>query len=259
MTKIKSVFAVGMPRFNLRAIFLWFVLLGLVFLFARGCLSSVSIAKQSACMGRLHQIRRALLAYHEDHGRFPPAFLADANGVPRQSWRVLLLPYLSYDELYAQYHINESWDSANNRALLSYIPLEYQCPAAHDDIRSGYTNYVLLTGSDTAFSSITGDSALVVDGLENTLMVVEVANARIPWTAPVDLTSDTMSLTVDAEGGYSISSNHPSGPSVLFMDGTKATLHPGLSTSDLKSLVTPNGRESITREMLQQQGKIQLQ
>ena len=54
------------------------------------------VASASAgCAGNLAQVAVALHTYHDVYGRFPPAYLADASGRPRHSWRVLLLPYIS--------------------------------------------------------------------------------------------------------------------------------------------------------------------
>jgi Protein of unknown function (DUF1559) len=32
--------------------------------------------------------------YHDTYGRFPPAYIADHDGRPMHSWRVLILPLL---------------------------------------------------------------------------------------------------------------------------------------------------------------------
>lgn len=52
------------------------------------------MANSRACINNLKQLGFALDAYHAEHGSFPPAYVADADGVPLYSWRVLLLPYL---------------------------------------------------------------------------------------------------------------------------------------------------------------------
>ena len=40
------------------------------------------------------QIQLALSVYADEHGAYPPAFVADASGRRMHSWRALLLPYL---------------------------------------------------------------------------------------------------------------------------------------------------------------------
>ena len=38
---------------------------------------------------------------------WPPAYLADRDGKPMHSWRVLILPFLEQQELYRAYHFDE--------------------------------------------------------------------------------------------------------------------------------------------------------
>lgn len=44
------------------------------------------------CRSTLTQISLALYQYEQHNGAFPPAYVADQNGVPMHSWRVLILP-----------------------------------------------------------------------------------------------------------------------------------------------------------------------
>jgi hypothetical protein len=64
----------------------------------------------------------AVANYVEEHGHYPPAFLADENGKPMHSWRVLILPYIEERELYKQYKSDEPWDGPSNRKLASRMP-----------------------------------------------------------------------------------------------------------------------------------------
>ena len=47
---------------------------------------------QSLCQGNLMAIGLALQNYHDAHGCFPPAYIADENGNAMHSWRGLILP-----------------------------------------------------------------------------------------------------------------------------------------------------------------------
>src|SRR6478672_5330638 len=49
-----------------------------------------------ACSNHLKQIGIALQNYHDVYGSFPPAYVADANGRPMHSWRVLILPFAEH-------------------------------------------------------------------------------------------------------------------------------------------------------------------
>src|SRR5437867_1183897 len=74
------------------------------------------------CRQNLDFIGIALRQYHELHGCLPPPYIAGEDGEPRHSWRVLLLPYLSEQPLYAAYNFDEPWDGPTNRLLASQIP-----------------------------------------------------------------------------------------------------------------------------------------
>src|SRR5687767_14136115 len=51
-------------------------------------------SKRTQCKNNLKQIALALHNYHDVYGSFPPAYIADKDGRPMHSWRVLLLPYI---------------------------------------------------------------------------------------------------------------------------------------------------------------------
>ena len=44
------------------------------------------------CQSNLTQVMNAVVAYHGEHGVFPPAYTVDAAGKRLHSWRVLILP-----------------------------------------------------------------------------------------------------------------------------------------------------------------------
>ncbi|MEZ6114117.1 MAG: DUF1559 domain-containing protein [Pirellulaceae bacterium] len=72
-------------------------------------------ARRSQCSSNLKQIELALHNYHDTFKSFPPAYIADANGRPMHSWRVLILPFMEQRELYDQCRFDEPWDGPNNQ------------------------------------------------------------------------------------------------------------------------------------------------
>src|SRR5438105_1376638 len=74
-------------------------------------------ARRNACGNNMKQIELALLNYHDANKSFPPAYVADAEGKPMHSWRVLILPYLERNDLYQQYDFNEPWNGPHNSRL----------------------------------------------------------------------------------------------------------------------------------------------
>ncbi|MEO1525200.1 MAG: DUF1559 domain-containing protein [Planctomycetota bacterium] len=133
----------------------------------------------------LQKINEALLSYALKEKNFPREYSTNRGGVPTLSWRVKLLPYLGYEELYKKFDFSRAWNMPPNKELLQYIPDEYVSPERFDV----KTNYVFPI--DGAF--IFGDNrlispAMIDDGAENTIMLLEVNDPHaVNWTEPKDL------------------------------------------------------------------------
>jgi hypothetical protein len=149
---------------------------------------------QMHCAKCLTQISLALHQYHQAYGCFPPAFIADKNGKPMHSWRVLILPYLCQDDLYKQYKFSEPWDGPNNKKLQKHRPYMYACPSDDKNFLTPgatSTNYVAVVGAEAAWQGPTPRKLADFQGKENeTIMLVELADVDIPWTEPKDVSLD---------------------------------------------------------------------
>ena len=105
----------------------------------------------------------------------------DNEGNPLLSWRVHLLPYLGYDNLYQQFNLDEPWNSPHNLAIADQMPDIYSSPNFESSNR---TPYLASAGEDSVFKL--DDSPNDVNG-ENALAFVEVdASHAVVWTQPVD-------------------------------------------------------------------------
>lgn len=136
---------------------------------------------------KLWLLGRALQAYYNDHGCFPPQALVAADGRPLLSWRVLLLPYLGQAGLLRLFRLSEPWDSPHNRQLIPYMPLLYT--TAERPLDPGYSNVVAVAGPQMAFPprSLRRLSEFT-DPPEETLVMVDVVEqGAVPWTQPADL------------------------------------------------------------------------
>ncbi len=78
-------------------------------------------------MHNIRDLSMALHYYHAQHGSFPPAYIADENGNPMHSWRVLILPYIEERDLYDQYDFDEPWDGPNNSLLHDKVVDLFNC------------------------------------------------------------------------------------------------------------------------------------
>ncbi|HQU46281.1 MAG TPA: DUF1559 domain-containing protein, partial [Pirellulales bacterium] len=144
-------------------------------------------SRRSQCNNSLKQVALGLLIYADVYGSLPPAYIADKNGRPLHSWRILILPYLECRDLYARYDFNEPWDGPHNRLLADFMPYCYHC-VSDGPWPSVTTSFLAVTGPETPWSGTTSSSfSDIVDGTSNTIAVVEVAGSGINWLEPRDL------------------------------------------------------------------------
>ncbi len=179
-------------------------------------------ARRAQCTNNLKQMVLAMHNYHSTFNTFPAAAIAGKDGKPLLSWRVAILPYIEQDALYRQFHLDESWDSPNNKALIAQMPKIYTCPS--DPPQPGMTHYQVLVGPKqgngnepgTVFEGLTKKHGLleITDGTSNTLMIVE-AKKPVVWTQPEDVPFDPKAPLLPLLG-----SNHAGGFNAAFCDGS---------------------------------------
>ena len=210
---------------------------------------SRSEADKASCRSHLMQLGLAMHNYLAANGTFPPAYVADSQGRPMHSWRVLILPYLEGglpDDVYREYDFTEPWDGPNNRRLIERIPYVYQCPH-NRKAPLGMTSYVAIVGDESAWPRNMGRAPLEFkDGLSNTVLVAETADRTIPWTEPRDIDFAKMDFFVDAASGYGVGSSHRGSATVLLADGRVRHLPASISPTVLKGLLTVAGGEPVS-------------
>ena len=204
-------------------------------------------ARRSQCNNTLKQIGLAMINYHDVYGSYPPAYLADSNGRPMHSWRVLILPYMEQQSLYARYNFDEPWDGPNNSQLAALVPPMYRCPSdSAGTPGSTTTDYAVITGPGMMFDGETASTiASVTDGTSNTILVVEATNAGINWMEPRDLDASQMAFQINGSP-TEISSHHPGGALAVFADGATRFLSQSITAQMLRALITKAGNEPIT-------------
>ncbi|MFN0199483.1 MAG: DUF1559 domain-containing protein [Planctomycetaceae bacterium] len=214
-------------------------------------------ARHTQCRGNYAQIRLAFYNYQDAYGCLPPAYIADKDGKPMHSWRVLILPFIDWNDLYKKYNFSEPWNGPNNRQLLHECPMVFNCPSRPGFPDTTNTSYVVVTGRETAFPGsepISLDD--ITDGPENTILVVEIADNEIHWMEPRDLKFDEMSFIIDDPTKPSISSPHIVGPAVMFADGGSGVrLQKYVSPESVKAMLTIAGGEEFTIDDLSPRSK----
>jgi hypothetical protein len=197
------------------------------------------------------RIAQAMRMYDQHHGCFPPAWLPDDNGEPMHSWRVLLLPYLGENALYAQYDFSEPWDGPNNQKLANSMPNVYAIRGSWGRSHSK-TSFVVVTGEETLFP---GSRSMrldeIGDGAKQTILVVPWYKSDVPWLEPRDLRFDEMTFRVNDRSGKPGIRGHQiasleKGAVVAFADGRPRLLTPDTEPQLVRSLLTANGGEDLS-------------
>ncbi|MEX0978189.1 MAG: DUF1559 domain-containing protein [Pirellulales bacterium] len=201
-------------------------------------------ARRNVCNNHMKQIGVALQSYHDVHKTFPPAYIADANGRPMHSWRVLILPFLEENEVYKKYDFNEPWDGPNNSKLSGQAPSVFTCPSSPD--MNDQTNYVAVVGNETMWPGATAVKIRSIrDGLSRTIAVIETTGSGINWLEPRDLTLDEALLGIKPQAAQGISSGHPGVVDALYGDGSVLFLPEDVPRESLRALFTINGKEDV--------------
>lgn len=187
----------------------------------------------------------AVASYEEEHKHYPPAFLADKDGRPMHSWRVLILPYIGEEKLFKAYNFDEPWDGPNNRKLASRMPRTF---ALHGEDRPGnvMTNYLAVVGRETIWQGTVGvPRDAIKDGTSNTILLVENAGAGVHWMAPRDLSFAEMDFTINSPNGVSSTFLKPA---VVMADCSTMTLDKNVEPQALRAMMTINGGEKVIRD-----------
>lgn len=196
--------------------------------------------KRMICTNNLKQIGLALHEYHEHHGTFPPTFIADSDGQPAHSWRVLILPFLDQQALYEKYRFDEPWNGPNNSQLAELMPSVYRCPSSSTSESNGhYTNYLAIIAPDSVMSGpIPVEMNAITDSQSSTILVTESENRTVHWMSPVDLSiNDAFD---DLQAGLGI---HNKGTYALLADRSVRFIPQQTTQDEFTGLVTRSGGE----------------
>jgi hypothetical protein len=227
-------------------------------------------AKQQS-RNNLKQISLALVNYADTYQRLPPAVVYDRDGKPLYSWRVLILPFVEEDQLYRQFHLDEPWDSPNNRPLLARMPKVYLSPgtlpqepyatyyqvfdggtpgggpsAAFDsETRSGLQPFTLVMPAAPGGQQVMQSNHVVhfpasfTDGTSNTFLVVEGGEA-VPWSKPGDLRFDPNGPVPKLGGLFGGDFN------AAMADGSTRVVRKSTDEKTIRALITINGGEVVS-------------
>lgn len=157
-------------------------------------------------------------------------------------WRVALLPFLDEMDLYRQFQLDEPWGSEHNLSLSKKIPSVYRSPGKR--LPAGKTTYQATVGEGLAMEPLQKMRFQnILDGLSNTIMVVEVNDdAAVIWCKPEDLEIDMAdpmdNLGKARQGGFY----------VAMADGAVRFVSQNIDVTLFKALLTRAGGEAVVRD-----------
>jgi len=227
--------------------------LGLFFLLPSISRAGPSAWRVQCAYNNMKHIALALDSYREKWRRLPPPYLPDAAGRTAHSWRVLILPYTELESLYNRYHFEERWDGPRNSELLKERPTRFLCYGKHQgyDVGDPATDYFAVVGRKTAWDEEGRSKPL--EGSRagpKRVLVVEVADSNVPWTAPVDMSLDEALRGINPKSGGGVSSRHDApypGVNVAFTDGSVEFLPSELPLDLWRALLTGEGDGTESR------------
>ncbi len=198
-------------------------------------------ARRMASTNNMKQIALAMHNFAQASKTFPPAYKAGADGKPLLSWRVLILPFLGEMELFQQFHLDEPWDSEHNKQLIARMPNAYRNPSS-SVAAEGRTNYLTVRNEMSLFPGGKPVSfGEVTDGLSNTILTVEVPDAKaVIWTKPDDFEYDADNPLNGLLG------MRPGGFLIGLADGSVRFMTAVLDPAVLKALFTRSGAETVS-------------
>ena len=202
-----------------------FVAILIVMVIPLVCLLSVPragsgpVAGTSQCRNNFKQIAEALEEYHDHFGSYPPAYVADANGKPLYSWRVLILPFVDFRPTYDAFDLSKAWDDPHNNGLTA--PDVFQCPVSPMERSLNTTNYLAIIGPSCAWrrSKPMRRTDFVGNDPSKTILLVEVADSNIHWAQPRDFELSKMTIGINNSDTKGVSSHHCRDLSYMFKNG----------------------------------------
>jgi hypothetical protein len=192
---------------------------------------------------RLARLAMAINDYGTLNKRYPPRAVCAGDGTPLLSWRVLVLPLLGEEKLFAEFRLNEAWDSPHNRALLSRRPDVFDHPHRFD-LPPTHTAYLSLMGPGAVIHDAPAGLALgeAPDGMVHTAILAETAKGDVPWTKPSDIDIELHPRIGDPHG---VSGLLGDGAFVAFLD-TKSVFLPSRCPPELlRAMVSASGGEHV--------------
>lgn len=215
-------------------------------------------ANRMKSSNNMKQMALAAHNYNDTLGELPGNSYSP-DGKPLLSWRVHILPYIEQQNLYAQFKLDEPWDSPNNIKLLSQMPKIYANP--NEPELTSKTYYRGFSSPGAVFENRPGTRPMlnkqknnqgppgkfepfsigsIKDLSSETIFIIE-AGDPVEWTKPEDLDASP-GKPFPSLGGMKLQKNRIQ---VSFLDGSVKHIRSDLPETTLRAMVTHSGGEAI--------------
>ena len=226
-------------------------------------------ARRTQSKNNLKMIGLAMHNYHDTFQAFPTGTIPSKKLKPeeRQSWHVLLLPFMDQAPLYNQLQVDQresaQWDR-DDLIQLHGTRLPGLCnpshSAGHKPDEPATTDYVgwAGVGKDAPTEKCKAEKKGIfgydrttkmrdiTDGTSNTIMVSDVvAKDRGPWAQGGPSTIRALTTKPYVNGPDGIGSPHAGGFHVLLADGSVRFVSQNIDQDTLESLATRAGGEVV--------------
>lgn len=209
-----------------------------------GIRQGIAIAAQRRDIDNMQTIVDALNDYNARYGTYPPPIVTNAAGKKLYSWRVLILPFMGYEDLHQRFQLDQPWDSPANLALLGSMPAAFASPNSDDALQNHEANYVLLVGPNTIFPPVGPLSkAQVTDS--PTILLVETKNNGTLWTQPGDIDTAAYGISIGTKPMQSIGGLHRDHVVVMDTDAKGYRIPRDTPQVVIDAMVTPAAGEQV--------------
>jgi hypothetical protein len=154
-------------------------------------LAGGGLSGRARTQNNLKQLGLGMYNYENAVGFYPSPATLGKKGKKLHSWRVEILPFIGYEELYKKFKLDEPWDSEHNLKVVKDNPMpEVFAVPGTTNLDDKKTHFQVFVGNGAMFDPAGPTKPQdVKDGTTNTFMVVTAAKA-VEWTRPDDIEFD---------------------------------------------------------------------
>ena len=156
-------------------------------------LPAVQAARQAARRmqqsNHVKEIGLAMHNYHAAYKQLPFTEVTNSSGQTMLGWRLAISPFAEGQTQWERLNPDEPWDGPSNQAIMQDAPMAFQAINAEP----GETTIYAIVDPNGLFPPTPMTKVQFrdcVDGLANTIMLIELPNRTVPWTSTVNLTPD---------------------------------------------------------------------